>query len=152
MLALALTAGIVAWMLLDAGTRKDVARLDVGDEPAETTFAAAEDGVLVMHSVIDLDNESHAEETTDALPHILDYEIRVEQDGREVARITCNPFQARAFSRTSSRGERRRQFRGRLDHCAAPVPAGELTLEAHRTWRKRDERFRFRETGLVVTL
>jgi hypothetical protein len=87
------------------------------------------------------------------LPRVLDYVVRVEQDGELVAERRCEIFSFSAHDDGSIRrglSEITVKSRARLDDCVVEVPrAGEVTVRVHRAWVRELDGLTFDTTGLL---
>lgn len=138
-------AGGLALLSRDTGAPPPLARLELTDEPREMSLVAPQSGGIEFWTAMTIE-----ETTSHRKVDLLRYEIRVTQEGKSTAELSCNPFKASVYSRKERSGGRL-EVEHDIDDCVAFAPAGApLTLTARRVWGKKIEGVSLPRTELIV--
>lgn len=143
-----LAIGILIYFLRGCGT--EIGRIAVEDEFNEIQINIKENTEVIFWTELRVLNKSHNYEYAEDLPHLLDYEIEVKQNDKLLYRLKCNPFNSNIFSTTSTKGSTDRDYVGKINGCTMNAPGGLIIIRAKRKWLKRDERFNFKKTDLII--
>ena len=128
-----------------------IGHIPVGDEFKEIQINIDKKTKIIFWTELSVNNESHAYKYADDLPHLLDYEIEVKQKGKLLYHLKCNPLNWHIASFSSNRGSKNRNYAAKIDGCTTiNVPSGLITFRAKRKWLKKDKRFNFIQTDLII--
>jgi hypothetical protein len=130
---------------------KELARGAVADAPSELHFTPDRSGNVELWAhvdsivPIDYDDEERMEKQ---IPPLLSYAIEIEQSGRTIARLSCDPFrQDLGDWQSVSPGSKnpldlstsRLAFEARMRGCRFHASGGEkVTVRVRREWMNRD--------------
>jgi hypothetical protein len=140
-----LIGGMAAYWLFARGD--ELARHAVADESTTFSFTATEVDVELWAEVdaaLPFKYDTEEENGWDTIPPLLRYEIRVEQGGKKIRELSCDPFDRDRgdwirISDGDGEYDSRLRFDVRMRSCRFRAAAGEpLTIHVHRVWVKRD--------------
>jgi len=138
-------AGGIALLSRDAGAPPPLGRLELTDELREMTLVTPQSGGIELWTAMIIE-----ETTSHRKVDLLRYEIRVTQEGKSIAELSCNPFKASVYARKERSGGRL-EVEHDIDDCVAFAPAGApLTLSARRVWGEKIEGVSLPRTELIV--
>ncbi len=130
------------------GYGTEIGRLAVGEQFSDIQINIEENTKVVFWTELSVENESHAYESS--LPHLLDYEIEVKQNDKLLYHLNCNPSNWNIASTSSKRGSTNRYYVAKINGCTINAPGGLITFRTRRKWLKKDKRFDFKQTDLII--
>ncbi len=136
------------YFMRSGGYGTEIGRLKLKDNYGEIQINIEKDQKVVFWTELSVTNESHAYKSS--LPHLLDYEIEVKQKDKVLYRLKCNPSDWTIASTSSRRGSTDRYYVAKINGCTVNAPGGLITIRAKRNWLKKDERFNFKMTDLII--
>lgn len=134
---------LLAFLLVGCGS--EVGRLPLNGEGSGTAVANLKGGEVALWTDIDLDYEGDG---------TLTYEVTLMQDGKQVAKTTCDPL-ARLPTRvkwveTNIGSKHSRSGQGKMT-CTASVPAaGQTNAKVTLAWASKPQSATIRKADLVL--
>ncbi len=143
-----LPIGFLVYFMGAGGYGTEIGRLKLNDDFREIQISIQKDQKVIFWTELSVTNESHAYESS--LPHLLDYEIEVKQKDKLLYGLKCNPSDWSIASTSSKRGSTDRYYVAKINGCTMNAPGGLITIRAKRKWLKKDKRFNFKTTDLII--